>query len=159
MLQRAGIGIVWIGRFSRSDEPAPAWAWIGHEHRLERWPAKCQVLCKAKPRQSGSRPCNFKLPADVADGSFFDFAMARKAGDLAILRVKPYGVRAALAIEDATVLAQVPFDVGALHLGDVEDLANGSGRDILLRQLPLALKYELQRFAKIRLGFFESLTL
>jgi hypothetical protein len=55
---------------------------------------------------------DFQLLADGADCSFFDFAMAWDTGYLASLRVAPNRVRAALAVQNARMPPQMPFEVG-----------------------------------------------
>lgn len=58
---------------------------------------------------------NFELLADGSDRVFFDFPVAGYAGDLAAIRVQPDGMRPALAIENATFLAEVAVQVRQLH--------------------------------------------
>lgn len=72
---------------------------------------------------------NFELFANGANRSFFDLPMARHAGNLPALRVEPDGMRAALTVEDAAVLAQVTLQVrGEAQANEAQaDEAQGSG--------------------------------
>ena len=57
----------------------------------------------------------FKLFTDCSNRSFFDFPMARDAGDLTHRRIQPYGMPATLAIKETTLFAQVTLQVNPLH--------------------------------------------
>ena len=58
---------------------------------------------------------NLKLPANPANGTFLDFAVARHAGDLPIGRIEPDRMRPTLAKENTSLLAQVPLEFAELH--------------------------------------------
>lgn len=58
---------------------------------------------------------NFKLSTDCTNCSLFDFPMTGNAGDFALRGIKPYGVLATFAIQEATLCAEVPLQVNPLH--------------------------------------------
>src|SRR6266436_4928471 len=64
---------------------------------------------------SALRPGNFQLFADGPHSSFLDFTMARDAGYLVQRRVEPNTVGSTLAIQNATVLAQMAFQFREFH--------------------------------------------
>src|SRR3989454_2309134 len=58
---------------------------------------------------------NFQLLADGPHRPFLDFAMARDAGDLVQRRVEPNAMGSALAIQNATMVAQMAFQLREFH--------------------------------------------
>ncbi len=70
---------------------------------------------KERNSSRASRLRNFELLADGSDRPLLNFRMARYAGNFALLRVKPDGVCATLAIENAALLAQMALQVCKLH--------------------------------------------
>ena len=111
------------------------------------------------PRQI-SGLCDFQLLADGPHGSLFDFAVTRNAGNFPGLRIQPDRVGAAFAVENATVVSKMPFEVGELHaLGNFEGFPNGLRGEIFFGELALSVEHELQCLAKIGLGFVQSFTL
>ena len=67
---------------------------------------------------------------------------------------------AAFAVENATVVSKMPFEVGELHaLGNFEGFPNGLRGEIFFGELALSVEHELQCLAKIGLGFVQSFAL
>src|SRR6266446_4006670 len=64
---------------------------------------------------SALRPGNFQLFADGPHSSFLDFTMAGDAGDLVQRRVEPNAMGSTLAIQSATVLAQMASQFREFH--------------------------------------------
>jgi hypothetical protein len=103
---------------------------------------------------------NLKWLADGPHRSLFDFAMTKEGWQSCFSEGSANGVGAALAVKNATVLPEVPFEVGELHrLGNVEDFANSLCRKVFFGELPLRIQHELQRIAKICFGFFQRFSL
>lgn len=98
--------------------------------------------------------------ANGPDCALFDFAMTGNAGGLTGLRLEPNAMRASLTIKNAGMLTKVGAPGRPVsRSGQLEGVAQRTGRKVLLRQLSLAIQDQAERVAKVRLGLFESFPL
>ena len=89
-------------------------------------------------------PRNFQLFADGPNRPFFDFAMARDAGDLVQGGVEPNAMGTTFAIQNATLVAQMAFQFREFHTSAISKTSRTAcGEKTLFSKLPLALQRQL----------------